>query len=166
VLDFFGGTGTTAAVSMKMGRRFIICEQLDKHIDIAVRRLNKVIDGEQSGISRHNDWKGGGSFVYCELSELNQSFVSEIQDAKNDRELADVWKNIRETGFVSCYINPKDIDENAKDFMALSFEDKKRLFMELLDVNQLYINYCDIDDKSFEVSDEDKAFTKSFYGDR
>jgi len=97
---------------------------------------------------------------------LNQSFVSEIQDAKNDRELADVWKNIRETGFVSCYINPKDIDENAKDFMALSFEDKKRLFMELLDVNQLYINYCDIDDKSFEVSDEDKAFTKSFYGDR
>ena len=165
VLDF-GGTGTTAAVSMKMGRRFIICEQLDKHIDIAVRRLNKVIDGEQSGISRHNDWKGGGSFVYCELSELNQSFVSEIQDAKNDRELADVWKNIRETGFVSCYINPKDIDENAKDFMALSFEDKKRLFMELLDVNQLYINYCDIDDKSFEVSDEDKAFTKSFYGDR
>ena len=52
VLDFFGGTGTTAAVAMKMGRRFIICEQLDKHVDIMQRRLKEVIKGEQSGISK------------------------------------------------------------------------------------------------------------------
>ena len=38
--------------------------------------------------------------------------------------------------------------------------------MELLDLNQLYINYCDIDDETFGVSDGDKAFTKSFYGDK
>lgn len=36
--------------------------------------------------------------------------------------------------------------------------------MKLLDKNQLYVNLCDIDDETFDISDEDKAFTKSFYG--
>ena len=68
--------------------------------------------------------------------------------------------------FISSKINPKDIDPNAADFKALSLNDKKRLLMELLDLNQLYINYCDIDDETFGVSDVDKAFTKSFYEDK
>ena len=72
VLDFFGGSGTTAAVAMKMNRKFIICEQLDKHIDIMQRRMCKVIEGEQSGVSKHNNWLGGGSFIYCELAKQNQ----------------------------------------------------------------------------------------------
>jgi len=37
--------------------------------------------------------------------------------------------------------------------------------MELLDQNLLYVNYCDIDDEEYKISDEDKAFTKSFYGE-
>lgn len=84
VLDFFGGTGTTSAVAMKMRRRFIIVEQLDKHMDIMCRRLKKVVDGDQSGISKRNAWKGGGSFIYCELAKANQSLVNEILvDDKN-----------------------------------------------------------------------------------
>lgn len=59
----------------------------------------------------------------------------------------------------------KDIDVKSDDFIKLSIEDKKRLLMELLDKNQLYINYCDIDDETFGISEEDKAFTKSFYGE-
>jgi adenine-specific DNA-methyltransferase len=35
--------------------------------------------------------------------------------------------------------------------------------VELLDKNQLYVNYCDIDDEDYNISDADKAFTKSFY---
>lgn len=69
VLDFFGGSGTTAAVCMKTGRRFILCEKLEKHVDITRRRLEKVMAGEQSGVSKANGWKGGGSFVSCELAE-------------------------------------------------------------------------------------------------
>ena len=37
--------------------------------------------------------------------------------------------------------------------------------MEMLDKNQLYVNYCDMEDETFAVSDADKAFTKSFYGE-
>ena len=69
------------------------------------------------------------------------------------------------TGFISSKIDPKDVDPEAADFNALSFENKKKLLMELLDLNQLFVNYCDIDDETFGVSDADKAFTKSFYGE-
>ena len=69
VLDMFSGTGTTGAVSHKLNRQFILFEQLTEHIDITNRRLMKVIEGEQSGISKKNNWQGGGSFVYLELAE-------------------------------------------------------------------------------------------------
>ena len=165
VLDFFGGTGSSAAAALKTKRKFIICEQLESHIDIALRRLRKVLEGEQSGISKKNNWKGGGSFVYCELAELNQKYINQIHDAKDEKSLLAIWAEIKKTGFISCYVNPKDIDVNASDFSELSLRDKKRLFLELLDLNQLYVNYCDIDDDTFEISEDDKAFTKSFYGD-
>lgn len=163
VLDFFGGTGTTAAVAHKLHRQYIVCEQLDKHIDIMLRRLNKVIDGEQSGVSKRNNWHGGGSFVYCGLAKLNQNYVDNIEAVTTDEELSKIYADILETGFISYKVNPKDIDTNSDEFIKLSIDDKKRLLMELLDKNQLYVNYCDIDDETFGISKEDKAFTKSFY---
>ena len=166
VLDFFGGSGTTAAVAHKLGRRYILCEQLDKHVDIILRRLKKVIEGEQSGISKRNHWKGGGSFVYCELAKSNQLFVERIEAAKKDSELEKIWSEMLATGFISCKIEPSKFSMKDEDFKALSLKDKKRILMDLLDMNQLYVNYCDIDDKTFKVSAADKKFTKSFYGDK
>jgi len=165
VLDFFGGTGTTAAVAHKLHRQYIVCEQLDKHIDIMLRRLDKVIDGEQSGVSKRNNWQGGGSFVYCELAKLNQNYVNVIEKATTNEELTKLYGDILETGFISYKVNPKDIDVNSDEYIKLSIGDKKRLLMELLDKNQLYVNYCDIDDETFKISEEDKAFTRSFYGE-
>ena len=164
VLDFFLGSGTTAATAHKLGRRYIGIEQMD-YIETAVcERMKKVVTGEdQDGISHSVNWKGGGSFIYCELAKLNQKYVDRIQIAENDKELADIWREIKKTGFISCYVNPQDINPEAEDFKSLSFEEKKRLFAELLDKNQLYVNYCDIDDEDYNISDADKAFTKSFY---
>jgi adenine-specific DNA-methyltransferase len=69
VLDSFAGSGTTAAVAHKMGRRWITIEigdHADTHI---VPRLQKVIDGsDQGGISKAADWKGGGGFRYFTLA--------------------------------------------------------------------------------------------------
>ena len=163
VLDFFGGTGTTAAVAHKMKRRYILCEQLDKHVDIILRRMKKVIAGEQSGISKRNNWHGGGSFVYCELAQLNDKYLEAITKAENDEQLKSVWLEIAKNGFISSYVSPQEIDSNADDFKSLSFEDKKRLFLALLDKNMLYVNYCDIDDETYDISEADKAFTNSFY---
>lgn len=163
VLDFFGGTGTTGAVALKTGRHFILCEQLDKHIDIMLRRLQKVIAGEQSGVSRKNNWQGGGSFVYCELAKLNQAVTEEIEAAVDDETLAAIYERMIASGFISYKVNPAAIAVAADDFAALSLDDKKRFLMEILDKNLLYVNYCDMDDEEFGISEADKAFTRSFY---
>ena len=128
-----------------------------------IPRLEKVIAGEQGGISQTVGWKGGGSFVYCELAKLNQTIVEEIEAATDDATLSDIYGRMVKSGFISYKVNPADIDAAAEDYAALSLDDKKRFLMEILDKNLLYVNYCDIDDEEFGISDEDKAFTRSFY---
>lgn len=163
VLDFFGGTGTTGAVALKMGRRFLMAEQLDKHIDIIQRRLNKVISGEQSGISKRNNWQGGGSFVYCELATANQRFADQIYAAQSTGELKQIWEEMQQTGFLSWKIDPKSFNDNVKDFEALSLDEQKLFLIECLDKNLLYVPLSEIDNAEFDVSDTDKKLNADFY---
>lgn len=165
VLDFFAGSGTTGAVAMKMNRKFILCEQMDYIQDITCQRLIQTIMHDSRGISSEVNWQGGGSFVYCELANANQNFVDEIQSASSLYEIKDIYLRIIETGFISSKVNPRNINDNAEDFYALSLEDQKCFLMELLDKNLLYVNYCDIDDEEYAISDEDKEFTRNFYGE-
>ena len=67
VLDSFLGSGTTAAVAHKMGRRYIGVEMGDHAVSHCTPRLKKVIDGEQGGISNSVGWKGGGGFRFYRL---------------------------------------------------------------------------------------------------
>lgn len=163
VLDFFGGTGTTGSVAMKMHRRFIMAEQLDKHISIIRRRLQKVVEGEQSGVSKRNSWQGGGSFVYCELAMANQRFVEQIYAANSTDELKAIWSEMQESGFLSWKINPKTINENVNDFEALNIEEQKLFLIECLDKNLLYVPFSEIDNTEFEISREDKSLNAKFY---
>ena len=78
VMDFHLGSATTCAVAHKMGRRYIGIEQMDYIEDISVERMKKVIEGEQGGISKSVDWQGGGSFIYCELKEIENFKDCEI----------------------------------------------------------------------------------------
>jgi len=163
VLDFFLGSGTTCAVAHKKQLRYIGVEQMEYIHTFVIPRLEKVIAGEQGGISQIVDWQGGGSFVYCELEKLNQTIVEEIEAATDDDTLSDIYGRMVKSGFISYKVNPADIDAAADDYAALTLDDKKRFLMEILDKNLLYVNYCDIDDEEFGISDEDKAFTRSFY---
>lgn len=133
VMDLFGGTGTTAAAAHKLNRRYIVCEQLDRHVDIMVRRLKKVIEGDQSGISKRNGWKGGGSFVYCELARLNQNYVDEVEAAETEDELAGIYKEIISTGFISYRVDPEEIGSGFPGLSGADLGEKKRFLMELLD---------------------------------
>lgn len=165
VLDFFLGSGTTAAVAHKMGRKYIGIEQMDYIDDVVIKRLQKVIGGEQTGISQSVNWQGGGSFVYCELAQLNEKYLEALQKATTDAEVTKILQAVLATGFISDKVNPKLIDTDADDYKALSLDEKKKFVMEVLDSNMLYVNYSDIDDKEFNISESDKAFTKSFYGE-
>ncbi|QDP22817.1 site-specific DNA-methyltransferase [Bradyrhizobium cosmicum] len=67
VLDSFLGSGTTAAVAHKMGRRYVGIEMGEHAVTHCVPRLKKVIEGEQGGISESVGWKGGGGFRFYRL---------------------------------------------------------------------------------------------------
>lgn len=67
ILDSFLGSGTTAAVAHKMGRRYIGIEMGEHAVTHCVPRLRKVIDGEQGGISKSVGWQGGGGFRFYRL---------------------------------------------------------------------------------------------------
>jgi len=68
VLDSFLGSGTTAAVAHKMGRRWIGVELGEHCYTHCIPRLQKVVDGEQGGISKSVNWQGGGGFKFYELA--------------------------------------------------------------------------------------------------
>ena len=163
VLDFFGGTGTTGAVAHKMKRRYILAEQLDKHLDIIVRRLKKVIVGDQSGVSKRNDWQGGGSFVYCELANANQRFVDMIDSAENTAELKQIWEEMQKTGFLSWKVKPEDINAEISEFEALSLIEQKSFLLECLDENLLYVPLSEIDNSEFAITSSDKRLNGEFY---
>lgn len=178
VLDFFGGTGTTGAVAHKMGVQYILCEQLDKHIDIIKRRLQKVIGGDRSGISKAVGWNpqnpglldgdkyAHNSFVYCELAQANQQVVDEIMKATQTSQLQKIWTMLQEKGFLSYKVTPKMINEHAEEFADLSLDDQKRFLIECLDKNMLYIPFADMDDSAFTLSENDKLLTRQFYARR
>ena len=67
VLDSFLGSGTTAAVAHKMGRRYIGIEMGEHAVTHCVPRLTKVIEGEQGGISKSVGWRGGGGFRFYRI---------------------------------------------------------------------------------------------------
>lgn len=68
VLDSFLGSGTTGAVAHKMGRKWIGIELGEHCYTHCKPRLEKVVDGEQGGISKSVDWQGGGGFKFYELA--------------------------------------------------------------------------------------------------
>lgn len=163
VLDFFGGTGTTAAVAHKLNRQYIIIEQLEKHIDICVRRIKKVIGGEQSGISKRNNWQGGGSFVYLKLKKYNQAFIEQIASASSATQLLEIWEQMKAKSFLNYNVDIKKQDEHLEEFKSLSLAEQKQHLCELLDKNQLYVNLSSLNDADFSCTEEEKKVTKDFY---
>lgn len=162
ILDFFTGSATTQAVAHKMGRRYIGVEQMDYVEDITVERLKKVIDGEQGGISKATNWQGGGSFVYCELKENANDLIREIENA-DENTIKDVKAKIYKDERIIPYIITEDLEKVDEDFEDLDLKDKKKALIKLVDKNKLYVNYSDIDNADFKISEADKKFTNSFY---
>ncbi len=162
VLDFHAGSGTTAHAVLELNRQdngnrqFILVEQMDYVEDVTVPRVEKVMKKENTG-----------DFIYCELMQYNQTYIDKIQTAQSSAELLALWQDIAENAFLNWYVNPEMPAEAVQDFIAIDdIEKQKRLLAELLDKNQLYVNLSEIEDADFEVSAEDKALNRAFYGDK
>lgn len=163
VLDFFMGSGTTAAVAHKMNRQYIGIEQMDYIETVSVKRLEKVIEGEQGGISKSVDWQGGGSFVYCELKNDAQDFKNTVLEARESETLSQLFEQAKKSSFLSYRVDPKKLKKS--EFEKLSLAEQKQVLLELVDNNNLYVNYSEIDDSDYGISLEEKKLNKDFYGE-
>ena len=166
VLDFFAGSGTTAATSIKMKRQFITCEQMDYVNNVTVERLKKIITGEQGGISKAVDWQGGGDFVYLELAKWNEEAKEKILKAKSLGELEKIFDELYERYFLNYNVKTKEFKEKIlkeEEFKKIDLKKQKKLFVEMLDMNQMYVNFSERADKKYNLSKEDVALSEEFY---
>ncbi|MBT7393417.1 MAG: site-specific DNA-methyltransferase [Prolixibacteraceae bacterium] len=163
VLDYHLGSGTTATTAHKMKRQYIGVEQMGYVEDVAVERLKKVIDGEQGGISKSVNWQGGGSFIYLELKKYNQTFIEQIEEAKDSEALLKIWEKMKTKSFLNYNVDIKKQEEHLEEFKALSLAEQKQHLCELLDKNQLYVNLSSLNDIEFSCTKEEKKITKDFY---
>lgn len=159
VLDFFGGSGTTAHAVLEINkedgghRKFILVEQMDYAESVTVVRVEKILKSTKSD----------SSFVFCELAKLNERFIERIQNAITDEDFNKIFNEMKKTAFISSYVDPGDVENNIDGFNELAMENKKLFLLQILDKNLLNVNLSDIDDNDYAISDVDKAFTKSFY---
>ncbi|GAA7132076.1 hypothetical protein JP0135_03950 [Helicobacter pylori] len=161
VLDFFAGSGTTCAVAHKMKRRYIGIEQMDYIETITKERLKKVIEGEQGGISKKCDFKGGGSFVYAELKEVNLEVKKQILNAKSANECLKIFNDLngRFLKRTDCKIG----EIHSEEFQNLDLNEQKRIYCALLDSNEDYLNLGDIDEDAWGIDEITKKYNEIFY---
>lgn len=157
-MDYHAGSGTTAHAVLELNkedggnRKFIMCEQMDYVETVTSERVQRVI--EQNG---------SDEFVYLELKKYNQTFIEQIEEAKDTEALLAIWKQMKEKSFLSYNVDIKKQDEHLEDFKALSLDEQKQHLCELLDKNQLYVNLSSLNDSDFACTEEEKRLNRDFY---
>ena len=163
VLDFMMGSATTQAVAHKMGRQYIGIEQMDYINTVSVPRLQDVINGNQGGVSKDVEWEGGGSFVYAELASLNDEYIKNIQASNSEETLKEVLITMKERAYLNFKVDLEKVTSKNEGYNNLSLEEKKEVLIQVLDINQLYLSYSEMEDEQHNISEDVKAFNHSFY---
>ena len=164
VMDFFSGSGTTAATALKMNRRFIAVEQIDEQLQLSKKRLNSVVKNEdKGGISKEVDWKGGSGFIYTELASKKENLIDQINAATTIDELTQIAKLIGDDDY---QLNI-DINKVWQNLDQVTVNDVKNAMVDILEPAQLYVSALNADDPEEHISEKDRIFTKAFYaGDK
>jgi adenine-specific DNA-methyltransferase len=158
ILDFFGGSGTTAHAVLELNkeddgnRQFILTEQLNYIETVTSERVKKVIQQNQEG-----------EFISLELKKYNQTFIDQIEDAKDSKTLLEIWALMKEKSFMNYNVDIQKQEAHLEEFKALNLQEQKQHLCELLDKNQLYVNRSDLEDELFACSEEEKKVTNDFY---
>ena len=160
ILDFFGGSGTTAHAVEELNkndngkRQFILCEQMDYINTVTVPRVAEV--------QKRNE---GGSFVYLELAKKNETALEQISDCKSLEELTELFDELCSKYFLHYNVRVKEFRKEIESerFRQLSLKQQKEMFSRMLDLNQLYVNTDDRHDKNTGLTENDIAITEDFY---
>lgn len=156
VLDYHLGSGTTCAVANRMDRQYIGIEQMDYIKTITVPRIKEVLKRNKSD----------DSFIYCELAKWNEKAKEEIQNAKDLPALVKLFDTLYERYFLNYNVKIKDFKENIikeDNFKKLTLAQQKKMFLTMLDLNQMYVLESEMVDKKYGIGSEDQKLTKAFY---
>ncbi|CAI2168859.1 6468_t:CDS:2, partial [Funneliformis geosporum] len=95
---------------------------------------------------------GNRKFILCEQMDYIETVTRERvrKVCENDQK-----EQMKKIAFLSYQLEPKNIDNTKSDFTELSFENQRKFLIPLLDKNLLYVPYCDMEDKSYGISEED-----------
>ncbi|SHM16764.1 DNA methyltransferase [Flavobacterium xanthum] len=163
VLDYHLGSGSTAAAAHKLGIQYIGMEQLNYGDNDSVKRLQNVIGGDGTGISKAVNWQGGGEFVYLELKKYNQTFIEQIGSASSTNDLLKIWEEMKSKSFLNYNVDLQKQEKHINEFKELSLTEQQQHLVALLDKNQLYVNLSSLDDSDFACTEEEKKITEDFY---
>ena len=160
ILDFFGGSGTTAHAVEELNknddgkRQFILCEQMDYINTVTVPRVAEVQKRNKEG-----------SFVYLELAKKNETALEQISTCKSLEDLTALFDELCSKYFLHYNVRVKEFRKEIESerFKQLSLKQQKEMFSRMLDLNQLYVNVDDRHDKSTGLIKDDIAITEDFY---
>ena len=160
ILDFFGGSGTTAHAVEELNkndngkRQFILCEQMDYINTVTVPRVAEVQKRNKEG-----------SFVYLELAKKNETALEHISACKSLEEVTVLFDELCSKFFLHYNVRVKEFRKEIESerFKQLSLKQQKEMFSRMLDLNQLYVNVDDRHDKSTGLTKDDIAITEDFY---
>lgn len=139
VLDYYLGSGTTAAVAHKLNRRYIGIEQLDYGENDSTVRLQNVIHGDDTGISKTVNWQGGGSFLYCELHQTNQLWAEQIASVATKKRTMALIAQIIANPAVFSNANKLAQAQAQKAFLNLDLDLQKKILLQLLESDNIDI---------------------------
>ena len=102
-------------------------------------------------------------FISAELLGYNQIYIDKIEAAKSKDKLITIWKEMEASANLSYLFDKKSFNERLDAFKTAPIDDMKQYLVEVLDKNQLYVNYSEIEDQQYVVSKEDIAINHQFY---
>lgn len=136
ILDFFAGSGTTCAVALKLGRKFLGVEMGEHFYKVVIPRLKKVIAGFQSGISKETEYKGSGTFRYYELESYEEALANceyvLTSSLKNNNQFMPLkyYELKRNESIQHSYI--LDSSEN-KSYNVKDYDEEKTIYNGIID---------------------------------
>lgn len=133
---------------------------------LQLNEIEKIVDFDQGGISKSVNWQGGGDFIYLELAKHNETAKERILNCQAKQELWGLFDELYQKYFLNYNLKIKEFKEKVlqeKEFQNLDLDEQKKMFLTMLDLNQMYVNKSEMADKNFAISKQDQELTKEFY---
>ena len=162
ILDYHAGSGTTGHAVLELNkedggnRKFIMIEQMDYINTVTCPRVQKVMEKENID----------DSFIYFELAKWNETAKEKILACESLKELIKFFDEMYERYFLNYNLKIKEFREKVikeEEFKNLTLDEQKKMFVAMLDNNQMYVNKTEMADKKFGIDKEDQELTSKFY---